>query len=164
LVTLQAQVEVHLTSSAPTANYYEIVSQLARATNISSHDADWEDYEDLLDPLGEADISDNEVESQVLTQISKGENQLILDGFYLDGGAPLGGGFDVSFRRAAWIFIVSESGQLAESSPLKRILLLLARWPSGSALHPASARRPWHGVRKAPDRKTRARPLLYASV
>jgi len=65
LATLQDHVEVRLTSSAPTANYYEIVSQLAPATNISSHGANWEDYEDLLDPLGEADgppISDNEVE------------------------------------------------------------------------------------------------------
>jgi len=62
LVTLQAQVEVHLTSSAPTANYYEIVTQLASATNIN---ANWEDYEDLLELLGEANvplISDNEVE------------------------------------------------------------------------------------------------------
>ena len=31
------------------ADYYEIVSQLAHATNIPSYDADWEDYEDLLD-------------------------------------------------------------------------------------------------------------------
>ena len=38
---MQAHVEVHLTSSAPTANYYEIVSQLAPATNITSHDANW---------------------------------------------------------------------------------------------------------------------------
>jgi len=78
LVTLQTQVEVHLPSSAATANYYEIVSQLAPAANISSHDANWEDYEDLLDPLGEANgppISDNEVELQVLTQISKGERR-----------------------------------------------------------------------------------------
>jgi len=100
------------------ANYYEIVSQLAPATNISSHDADWEDYEDLLDPLGEANgspISDNEVELQVLTQISTGKNQLIFEGFYLDGRAPLGGGVDVSFRRAVWIFIISRSRQLAES-------------------------------------------------
>ncbi|HEU0174642.1 MAG TPA: hypothetical protein VFV58_10295 [Blastocatellia bacterium] len=53
------------------------------------------------DPLGEANsspISDNEAELQVLTQISTGENQLIFEGFYLDGRAPLGGGFDVSFR------------------------------------------------------------------
>jgi hypothetical protein len=103
LVTLRAQVEVQPTSSAPTANYYEVVSQLAPATNISSHDANWEDYEDLLDPLSEANgppISDNEVKSQVLTQISTGENQLVFEGFYLDGCAPLGGGFDVSFRRA----------------------------------------------------------------
>jgi hypothetical protein len=97
LVTLQAQVEVHLTSSAPTANYYEIVSQLAPATNITSHDANWEDYEDLLDLLGEANgplISNNEVKLRVLTQISTGENQLIFEGFYLDGRVPLGGGFD----------------------------------------------------------------------
>jgi len=83
LVTSQAQAEVHLTSSAPTANYYEIVSQLGPATNISSHDANWEDYEDLLDPLGEANgppISDNEVELQALTRISAGENQLIFEG------------------------------------------------------------------------------------
>jgi hypothetical protein len=59
------------------ANYYEIVSQLAPATNIISHDANWKDYEDLLELLGEANgplISDNEVELQVLTQISTGEN------------------------------------------------------------------------------------------
>jgi hypothetical protein len=59
------------------ANYFEIVSQLAPATNITSHDANWEDYEDLLELLGEADgtlINDNEVELQVLTQISTGEN------------------------------------------------------------------------------------------
>jgi hypothetical protein len=59
------------------ANYYEIVSQLAPATNITSHDVNWEDYEDLLELLGEANrplISDNEVELQVLTQISTGEN------------------------------------------------------------------------------------------
>ena len=77
MVTLQAQVEVHLTSSAPIANYYEIVSQLAPATNITSHDANWKDYEDLLELLGEANgqlISENEVELQVLTQISAGEN------------------------------------------------------------------------------------------
>jgi len=77
LVTLQAHVEVHLTSSAPTANYYEIVSQLTSATNITSRDANWEDYEDLLELLGEANgplISDNEVELQVLTQISTGES------------------------------------------------------------------------------------------
>ena len=74
---MQAQVEVHLTSSTPTANYYEIVSQLAPATNIASHDANWEDYEDLLELLCEANsplISDNEVELQVLTQISTGED------------------------------------------------------------------------------------------
>jgi hypothetical protein len=38
-------------------------------------------------PLGEANgspISDNEAKLQVLTQISTGENQLILEGFYLD--------------------------------------------------------------------------------
>jgi hypothetical protein len=76
-VPLQAHVEVHLTSSAPTANYYEIVSQLTPATNITSHDANWEDYEDLLELPGEANsppISDNEVELQVLTLISTGEN------------------------------------------------------------------------------------------
>ncbi len=81
---MQTQVEVHLTSSAATANYCEIVSQLAPATNISFHDANWENYEDLLDPLGEANgppISDNEVELQVLTQISTGENQLVFEGF-----------------------------------------------------------------------------------
>jgi len=119
LATLQAQAEVHLTSSTPTANYYEIVSQLAPATNITPHDANWEDYEDLLDLLGEANgpfISNNEVKLQVLTQISTGENQLIFEGFYLDGRVPLGGGFDVSFRRAVWIFIISRSRQLAESS------------------------------------------------
>jgi hypothetical protein len=73
---LQAHVEVHLTSSA-NADYYEIVSQLAPATNISSYDADWEDYEDLLELLCEANSplrSDNEVELQVLTQISTGED------------------------------------------------------------------------------------------
>jgi hypothetical protein len=46
----------------------------------------------LLDPLGEAGgppISDNDVKLRVLTQISKGENQLIFEGFYLDGCAPL---------------------------------------------------------------------------
>jgi hypothetical protein len=94
---LQAQVEVHLTSSTLTANYYEIVSQLTPATNISSHDANWGDYEDLLDPLGEANgppISDNEVELQVLTRISTGENQLVFEGFSLDGCVPLGGGED----------------------------------------------------------------------
>jgi hypothetical protein len=59
------------------ANYYEIVSQLAPATNITSHDANWEGYEDLLGLLGEANgpfISDNEVGLQVLTQISTGED------------------------------------------------------------------------------------------
>jgi hypothetical protein len=64
LVTLQAQAEVHLTSSIPTANYYEIVSH---------HDTNWEDCEDLLDLPGEANgplISNNEVKLQVLTQIS----------------------------------------------------------------------------------------------
>jgi len=40
---------------------------------------------------------------------------LIFEGFYPDGRAPLGGGFDVSFRRAVWIFIISRSRQLAES-------------------------------------------------
>jgi len=77
LAPLQAHVEVHLTSSAPTANYNEIVSQLTPATNITSHDANWEDYVDLLELLGEANgplISDNEVELQVLTQSSTGEN------------------------------------------------------------------------------------------
>lgn len=76
-MTLQAQVEVHLTSSAATANYCEIVSQLAPATNITAHDANWEDYEDLLGLLSETNgppISDNEVELQVLTQLSTGEN------------------------------------------------------------------------------------------
>ena len=74
---MQAYVEVHLMSIAPTANYYEIVSQLTSATNITSRDANWEDYEDLLELLGEANgplISDNEVELQVLTQISTGES------------------------------------------------------------------------------------------
>jgi hypothetical protein len=73
----------------------------------------------LLDLLGEADgplISNNEVKLRVLTQISTGENQLNFEGFYLDGRVPLGGGFDVSFRRAVWIFIISRSRQLAESS------------------------------------------------
>jgi hypothetical protein len=115
LVTLQAQAEVHPTSSAATANYCEIVSQLAPATNISFHDANWENYEDLLDPLGEANcppISDNEVELQVLTQISTGENQLIFEGFYLDGGVTLGGWFDANSRRAAWVFIIGKSRQL----------------------------------------------------
>jgi len=98
------------------ANYYEIVSQLASATNFSAHDADWEDYEDLLDPLGEANgspISDNEAELQVLTQISTGENQLIFEGFYLDSCVR---GFGLCFRGAVWIFIISKSRQLAESS------------------------------------------------
>jgi hypothetical protein len=61
------------------ANYYEIVSQLAPATNSASHDANWEDYEDLLELLGEANgplISDNEVELRALTQISTGENYI----------------------------------------------------------------------------------------
>lgn len=74
MVTLQAHVKVHLTSRAPTANYYEIVSQLTPAANGN---ANWEDYEDLLELLGEANgllISDNEVELQVLTQISTREN------------------------------------------------------------------------------------------
>jgi hypothetical protein len=60
-----------------TTNYYEIVSKLPPAANISSRNANWEDYEDLLDPLGEANsplTSNNEVELQVLTQISTGEN------------------------------------------------------------------------------------------
>jgi hypothetical protein len=77
LVTLQAQVEVHLTSSTLTTNYYEIVSKLPPAMNISSRNANWEDYEDLPDPLGEANsppTSNNEVELQVLTQISTDEN------------------------------------------------------------------------------------------
>ena len=120
MVSLQAQVEVHLTSSAATANYCEIVSQLAPATNISFHDANWENYEDLLDPLGEANgppISDNELELQVLTQISTGENQLVFEGFYLDGCVHLGGGFDARSRRAAWIFIIGKSRQFAESLP-----------------------------------------------
>jgi hypothetical protein len=59
------------------ANYYEIVSQLTPATNITSHDVNWEDYEDLLESLGEANgppISDNEVELRVLTQVSTVEN------------------------------------------------------------------------------------------
>ena len=76
MVTLEAQVEVHLTLSAATASYCEIVSQLAPATKISFHDANWENYEELLDPLGEANgppIRDNEVELQVLTQITTGE-------------------------------------------------------------------------------------------
>jgi len=96
---LQAQVEVHLTSSAATANYCEIVSQLAPATNITSHDANWGNYEDLLELLGEANgplISDNEVEMHVLTQISTGENYLVFEGFYLGGCVPSGGGFDAS--------------------------------------------------------------------
>ena len=116
---MQAHVEVRLTSSAPTANYYEIVSQLAPATNITSHDANWEDYKDLLDLLGEANgplISNNEVKLRVLTQISTGENLLFYEGFYLDGRVLLGGGFDETFRRAVWIFIISRSRQLAESS------------------------------------------------
>jgi exonuclease V gamma subunit len=77
LVTLQAHVEVHLMSIAPTASYYEIVSQPAPATNITSHDANWEDYGDLLELLGKANgqlISDNEVKLYVLIQISTGEN------------------------------------------------------------------------------------------
>jgi hypothetical protein len=50
---------------------------LTSATNISSHNADWEDYEDLLDPLGEANgssINNNEAKLQVLTQISMDGN------------------------------------------------------------------------------------------
>jgi hypothetical protein len=64
-------------SSASTANYYEIVSQPAPATNITSHDANWGGHEDLLELLGKANgpfISDNEVGLQVLTQISTGED------------------------------------------------------------------------------------------
>jgi hypothetical protein len=67
-------------SKAATVNYREIVSRPAPATYISFHGAYWENYEDLLDPLGEANgppVSDNDVESQVLTQISKGGNQLV---------------------------------------------------------------------------------------
>ncbi|HZF39351.1 MAG TPA: hypothetical protein VE715_11030 [Blastocatellia bacterium] len=67
----------------------------------------------MLELFGEANgplISDNEVELQVLTQISTGENYLIFEGFYLDGRAPLGGGVDVSFRRAVWIFIIGGTG------------------------------------------------------
>jgi hypothetical protein len=92
----------------------------------------WENYEDLLDPLGEVNgppISDNEVELQVLTRISTGENQLVFEGFYLDGCVPLGGGFDASSRRAAWIFIIGKSRQLAESSLLfKAKCGLTTRW------------------------------------
>lgn len=103
---MQAQVEVHLTSSAPNANDCEIVS--APATNISFCDANWENYEDLLDPLGEANgppISDNEGGLQALTQFSTGEKQMVFEGFYLDDWVHLGGGFDASSRRAALIFI-----------------------------------------------------------
>ena len=85
----------------------------------------------MLDLLGEANgplISNNEVKLRVLTQISTGENLLIYEGFYLDGRVPLGGGIDESFRRAVWIFIISRSRQLAESSPCSPIpqYLLLA--------------------------------------
>ena len=45
---------------------------------------------------------------------------MIFEGFYLDGRVPLGGGFDVSFRRAVWIFIISKARQLAEISPCTR--------------------------------------------
>jgi hypothetical protein len=75
LVTLQAQVEVHLTSSARPLT-------IARSSPTSARDEylfprrQLENYEDLLDPLGEAHgppISDNEVELQLLTPIATAE-------------------------------------------------------------------------------------------
>ena len=131
MVTLQAQVEVHLTSSAPTSNYYEIVSQLAPATNITSHDANWEDYEDLLDLLGEANgplISNNVVKLRVLTQISTGENQLIFEGFYLGGRVPLGGGFDCELSASRLDFYHKQV------KTTRRKLTLFRTWPTSMFL------------------------------
>jgi len=59
-----------MTSSAPTTDYYEIVSKLPPATDLIFHNASWEDYEELLDQVGEASglrISYNNGELQVMT-------------------------------------------------------------------------------------------------
>jgi hypothetical protein len=52
LVNLHAHVEVHLMSSAPTANYYEIVSQRRDKYQFPLLIANWEEYEDLLELPG----------------------------------------------------------------------------------------------------------------
>lgn len=59
-----------MTSSTPTANYYEIVSQLPPATDVTFHNASWEDYEELLGQVGEASglrINYDDGELQVMT-------------------------------------------------------------------------------------------------
>jgi Uma2 family endonuclease len=59
-----------MTPTAPTTGYYEIVSQLPPATDITFHHVSWEDYEELLDQVGEASglrISFNEGTLQVMS-------------------------------------------------------------------------------------------------
>lgn len=55
---------------APTTNYYDIVSQLPPATDITFHNVSWEEYEELLDQVGEASglrISYNEGTLQIMS-------------------------------------------------------------------------------------------------
>ncbi len=66
-----------MTSSTPTASYYEIVSQLPPATDVIFHNVSWEDYEELLDQVGEASglrISYNNGELQVMSLSPEHEN------------------------------------------------------------------------------------------
>ncbi len=62
---------------APTTNYYDIVSQLPPATDITFHNVSWEEYEELLDQVGEASglrISYNEGTLQIMSLSPEHEN------------------------------------------------------------------------------------------
>ncbi|MGE0128225.1 MAG: Uma2 family endonuclease [Blastocatellales bacterium] len=66
-----------MTTTTPTANYFDIVSQLPPATDITFHNVSWEDYEELLDQVGEASglrISYNEGTLQVMSLSPEHEN------------------------------------------------------------------------------------------
>lgn len=66
-----------MTPTVQTTGYYEIVSQLPPATDITFHHVSWEDYEELLDQVGEASglrISFNEGTLQVMSLSPEHEN------------------------------------------------------------------------------------------
>jgi Uma2 family endonuclease len=66
-----------MTTTAPTTGYYEIVSQLPPAADITFHHVSWDDYEELLDQVGEASglrISYNEGTLQVMSLSPEHEN------------------------------------------------------------------------------------------
>src|SRR5262245_12066064 len=66
-----------MTPTTQPISYYDIVSQLPEATDVSFHNVSWEDYEELLEQAGEASglrISYDDGVLQVMTLSTEHEN------------------------------------------------------------------------------------------